>query len=55
MPLVRYFFYVGAVLVALLIISDAYLPKMPMPESAAEVLILSMFRLTFSRPPIFDP
>ncbi len=47
MPLVRYFFYVGAVLVALLIISDAYLPKMPMPESAAADL--SMIRIRSDR------
>ena len=29
MPLARYFFYVGGVLLALLFISDAYLPKLP--------------------------
>jgi len=29
MPLARYFFYVGSVLLALLFIADAYLPKLP--------------------------
>ena len=29
MPLARYFFYVGGVLLALLFIADAYLPKLP--------------------------
>src|ERR1700722_11203187 len=29
MPLARYFFYVGGVLLALLFIADAYLPKFP--------------------------
>ncbi len=29
MLLVRYFFFVGGVLLALLFISDAYLPKLP--------------------------
>lgn len=29
MPLARYFFFVGGVLLALLLVSDAYLPKLP--------------------------
>jgi hypothetical protein len=33
MPVVRYFFYVGGVLLALLFISDAFLPKLPVAES----------------------
>jgi hypothetical protein len=33
MPLARYFIYVGAVLLALLFISDAFLPKLPVAES----------------------
>src|ERR1700742_3740803 len=33
MPLARYFIYVGGVLLALLFISDAYLPKLPVAES----------------------
>jgi hypothetical protein len=32
MPLARYFFYVGGVLLALLFISDAYLPKLPVAD-----------------------
>jgi hypothetical protein len=35
MPLVRYFFFVGGVLLALLFVSDAYLPKLPNAERAA--------------------
>ena len=34
MPLVRYFFFVGGVLLALLFVSDAYLPKLPMADRA---------------------
>jgi hypothetical protein len=34
MPLARYFSYVGGVLLALLFILDAYLPKIPAHESA---------------------
>jgi hypothetical protein len=34
MPLVRYFFFVGGVLLALLFISDAYLPKLPVTDRA---------------------
>ena len=33
MPLTRYFFFVGGVLLALLFISDAYLPKLPVADS----------------------
>jgi hypothetical protein len=35
MPLMRYFFFVGGVLLALLVALDAYLPKLPIAESAA--------------------
>ena len=35
MPLARYFLYVGGVLLALLFISDAYLPKLPVAHEAA--------------------
>jgi hypothetical protein len=35
MPVVRYFVYVGGVLLALLFISDAYLPKLPVAERAS--------------------
>lgn len=34
MPLARYFLYVGAVLLALLFVADAYLPKFPATEKA---------------------
>ena len=34
MPLARYFFFVGGVLLALLLISDAYLPKLPVADRA---------------------
>ena len=34
MPLARYFLFVGGVLLALLFISDAYLPKLPVSNRA---------------------
>ena len=34
MPLARYFLYVGGVLLALLFILDAYLPKIPVADRA---------------------
>ena len=37
MPLARYFFYVGGVLLALLFIADAYLPKFSVAHEADEV------------------
>jgi hypothetical protein len=37
MPLARYFFYVGGVLLALLFIVDAYLPKLPVVHWADKV------------------
>jgi hypothetical protein len=37
MPLARYFFYVGGVLLALLFIADAYLPKLPVAHRADDV------------------
>jgi hypothetical protein len=43
MPLLRYFLFAGGVLLALLLLSDTYLPKSPMPESAAADL--SMIRI----------
>ena len=33
MPLARYFFFVGGVLLALLFIADAYLPKLPVADT----------------------
>jgi hypothetical protein len=35
MPVARYFFFVGGVLLALLFISDAYLPKIPVAKRAS--------------------
>jgi hypothetical protein len=50
MPLVRYFLCVGGVLLALLFISDAYLPKVPMPETAANAPTdRSMIRISSDR------
>lgn len=37
MPLARYFFLVGGVLLALVFISDLYLPKSPVAERAADI------------------
>jgi hypothetical protein len=37
MPLARYFFYVGGVLLALLFVVDAYLPKLPVAHWADKV------------------
>jgi hypothetical protein len=34
MPVARYFLYVGGVLLALLFISDAYLPRLPVAKTA---------------------
>jgi hypothetical protein len=44
---VRYFLFVGGVLLVLLFVSDAYLPKMPMPRSAAADL--STIRISSDR------
>jgi hypothetical protein len=40
MPLARYFFYIGGVLLALLFVLDAYLPKPPAAERANATLPL---------------
>ncbi|WJR79189.1 hypothetical protein [Bradyrhizobium sp. NP1] len=37
MPLARYFYYVGGVLLALLFIADAYLPKLPVAHRVDKV------------------
>jgi hypothetical protein len=37
MPLARYFFYVGGVLLALLFIADAYLPRLPVVHRADKI------------------
>jgi hypothetical protein len=37
MPLARFFFYVGGVLLALLFIADAYLPKLPVARGVDKI------------------
>jgi hypothetical protein len=49
MPLVRYFFFVGGVLLALLFISDAYLPKSPAAESDSAGVDKSIIRIHSDR------
>ena len=49
MPLVRYFVYVGGVLLALLFISDAYLPKLPATNSARADLPATRIRIQSER------
>jgi hypothetical protein len=45
MPLARYFFYVGAVLLTLLFALDAYLPKSPAVERTTATADLSIIRI----------
>ncbi len=49
MPLVRYFFFVGAALLALLFIADEYLPKLPGAERRAAVADVSVIRIHSDR------
>ena len=49
MPLVRYFFYVGGVLLALLFVVDATLPKLPATERSNAAADLSMIRIYSDR------
>jgi hypothetical protein len=49
MPLARYFFWVGGVLLALLFASDAYLPKLPMAASAERSVDKSIIRIHSDR------
>ena len=49
MPLARYFFFVGAALLALLFIADAYLPKLPVAERTASVADVSVIRIHSDR------
>ncbi len=49
MPLVRYFFFVGGVLLALLFISDAYLPKLPVADSDYAGVDKSIIRIHSDR------
>jgi hypothetical protein len=45
MPVVRYFFFVGAVLLTLLFILDAYVPKSPSVERPTATADLSIIRI----------
>ena len=49
MPLARYFVFVGGVLLALLFISDAYLPKLPAAESDSAGVDKSIIRIHSDR------
>jgi hypothetical protein len=49
MPLLRYFFFVGGALLALLFMIDAYLPKLPAIERPAAATDLSMIRIHSDR------
>lgn len=49
MPLARYFIFVGATLLALLFISDAYLPKLPEVADTAAPSDLSIIRIRSDR------
>jgi hypothetical protein len=58
MPLVRYFFFVGATLLALLFISNAVLPKLPSNDSLVSAVDLPAIRIHSDRkwpePVVFD-
>ena len=49
MPLLRYFVFVGASLLALLFISDAYLPKLPVEDVTSAAADLPMIRIQSDR------
>ena len=49
MPVVRYFFFVGGVLLALLFISDAYLPKLPAADGDYAGVDKSIIRIYSDR------
>ena len=49
MPLARYFFFVGAALLALLFFADAYLPKLPVAERTETAADLSVIRIHSDR------
>jgi len=49
MPVVRYFFFVGGVLLALLFVSDAYLPKLPVADSDHAGVDKSVIRIHSDR------
>jgi hypothetical protein len=49
MPLARYFFFVGAALLALLFISDAYLPKLPVADNTVAAADPPLIRIHSDR------
>jgi hypothetical protein len=49
MPLARYFFFVGAALLALLFVVDAYLPKLSAAERTSAAADLPMIRIHSDR------
>jgi hypothetical protein len=49
MPLVRYFFYVGGVLLALLFISNLVLPKLPMADGTSAGTDKPVIRISSDR------
>lgn len=49
MPLARYFFFVGAALLTLLFVADAYLPKLPAAERTNATAGLSVIRIHSDR------
>jgi hypothetical protein len=49
MPLARYFLLVGGALLALLFITDAYLPKLPVADSSAEAVDMPVIRIHTDR------
>jgi hypothetical protein len=58
MPVARYFFFVGAALLVLLFISDAFLPKLPVVDKVATAADLPVIRIQSDRkwpePIVFD-
>jgi hypothetical protein len=49
MPLARYFFFVGGALLALLLISDAVLPKLPVTDRSETGIDLPVVRINSDR------
>ena len=49
MPLARYFFFVGGVLLALLFMANAWLPELPATDSVAAVADIPVIRIHSDR------
>jgi len=49
MPLARYFFFVGGALLALLFVSNAYLPKLPAADSSVAAVDMPVIRIHTDR------